>query len=53
MVYREMVVQNYVVFYRVDEVGKRVFTYRILHGKRDREQYLEFLAAGKIIPFGG
>ena len=38
--YRKMVVQDYVVFYRIDEEEKRVLIYRVLHGKQDREQYL-------------
>ena len=38
--YRKIVVYNYVVFYRIDEERKRVFIYRVLHGKQDREQHL-------------
>ena len=38
--YRKMVVQSYVVFYRVEEKEKTVFIYRVLHGKQDGERHL-------------
>jgi len=33
--YRKIIVQNYIVFYQIDDEEKAVKVYRILHGKRD------------------
>jgi plasmid stabilization system protein ParE len=33
--YHRMLIQNYLVFYRIFETSKTVRVYRIIHGKRD------------------
>ena len=33
--YRKMVTENYLIFYKTDEVNNRVNVYRILHEKRN------------------
>jgi plasmid stabilization system protein ParE len=38
--YRRMVVDNYLVFYKVFKSGKTIRVYRILHGKRNIEAFL-------------
>ena len=38
--YRKCVVQNYLLFYNVDETKKLVTVYRIIYGKRDIEKTL-------------
>lgn len=39
-VYRKMPVLHYVVYYQIYEEENRVYIYRVLHGKQDREQRL-------------
>jgi addiction module RelE/StbE family toxin len=39
--YRRIVVQDYLVFYKVDESAKQVKVYRVLHGKRNIPDILE------------
>ena len=38
--YRKCVVQNYLMFYTVDESKKKVIVYRVIYGKRDVEKML-------------
>jgi addiction module RelE/StbE family toxin len=38
--YRRMVVSNYLVFYKVDDIKQTVEIHRILHGARDLSRYL-------------
>jgi plasmid stabilization system protein ParE len=38
--YRRLIVGNYLVFYKVFESEKSVRIYRILHGAKDIQQYL-------------
>ena len=39
--YRRLVVQDYLVFYKVDEETNMVSIHRILHGSRDIGRFLE------------
>jgi plasmid stabilization system protein ParE len=38
--YRHIVIEKYVVVYRVDEEHHRIFMYRLLHGAQDIQSYL-------------
>ena len=38
--YRKCVVQNYLMFYTVDESKKKVVVYRVIYGKRDVEKLI-------------
>jgi addiction module RelE/StbE family toxin len=38
--YRRMIVQDYLVFYRIFKTGKTVRIYRVLHGKRNIGAFL-------------
>lgn len=38
--YRKLLVQNYIVFYRVDEEIKRVTVARVIYARRDYEKIL-------------
>ena len=38
--YRRLIVDDYLVFYIVDEAPRKVEIYRVLHGSRDIEQHL-------------
>ena len=40
--YRRLIVENYLVFYKVKEPKKEVCIYRILHGSRDIQRFLNF-----------
>ena len=39
--YRKMVVNDYLVFYKVNDDQKRVEIHRILHGSRDIDRFLK------------
>jgi addiction module RelE/StbE family toxin len=38
--YRRVVIQNYVMLYRIDEDAKQVLVARLFYGKREYEKYL-------------
>ena len=38
--YRKLIVEKYIVFYKVDEEKKRIEIHRILHGSRDIRRYI-------------
>jgi addiction module RelE/StbE family toxin len=38
--YRRLIVQDYLVFYKIFKPGKMVKIYRVLHGKRDIGEFL-------------
>ena len=44
--YRKMVTDDFLVFYKTDEVNKKVYIYRILHGKRSIGTILKELESG-------
>jgi addiction module RelE/StbE family toxin len=39
--YRRMIVQDYLMFYKISKPGKTVRIYRVLHGKRDIGEFLK------------
>ena len=41
--YRCMLVDDYIVFYKVSETEKTVCIHRILHGSRDIQRYMRFI----------
>jgi addiction module RelE/StbE family toxin len=40
-IYRRMIVQDYLVFYKIVRTKKLVRVYRVLHGKRNIEVFLQ------------
>lgn len=48
--YRKLLVQNYLMFYRVDEAAKLVTVARVIYAKRDYGLLLEQFAPGKFLP---
>jgi addiction module RelE/StbE family toxin len=39
--YRRLIVQDYLVFYKIAKPGRVVKIYRVLHGKRNTGEFLE------------
>ena len=40
--YRRLIVENYLVFYKVNDSEKTIYIHRVLHGTRNIQQYLDF-----------
>ena len=40
--FRRLLVEDYLVFYKVDETKKTINIYRILHGARNIQRYINF-----------
>jgi len=38
--YRKLIVKNYIMFYWIDEKGKRVIVARVIYGRRDYDKLL-------------
>ena len=38
--YRHIVIDRYIVIYRVEKEGRKIYMYRLLHGAQDIQSYL-------------